>query len=80
MKKTVEVTITKQIEVNIPDEMLTESALKEFSSCIYTVVVIEELFKHAAECIVKHYSTFIEGIGDVGYVEVYEDVESEIIS
>ena len=37
MKKTILVTITKEIEVNIPDEMLTEEHLEEFSSYMFAL-------------------------------------------
>ena len=50
MKKTILVTITKEIEVNILDEMLTDEYLKEFSSYMFPVDSIEELFEHAAIC------------------------------
>ena len=46
MKKTILVTITKEIEVNIPDEMLTEEHLEEFSSYMFPVDSIEELYEY----------------------------------
>ena len=49
MKKTVIVTITKSIEVDISDEMLTEDHLKDFSSYMFHVSTPNELFEHAAQ-------------------------------
>ena len=36
-EKTILVTITKEIEVDIPDDMLTEEHLEEFSSYMFPV-------------------------------------------
>lgn len=80
MKKTVLVTITKEIEVWIPDEMLTEDALLEFSSSMHKVEQIDDLFAHAASCIARFDENFVEGIGNVGYTELLEDVTTEIIA
>lgn len=80
MKKTVLVTITKEIEVCIPDEMLTEGVLIEFSSSIYKVNQIEELFAHAAQYVARFDRNFVEGIGNVGYTELLEDVITEIVA
>lgn len=80
MKKTVLVTITKEIEVDIPDEMLTEDALLEFSSSMYKVNQIEDLFAHAAQYVVRIDRDYVEGIGKVSYTELFEDVTTEIIA
>ena len=79
MKKTVLVTLTKEIEVNIPDEMLTEDYLDEFSSYMFYVDSTDELFKHAAQYIARHERSFVEGIGGVSYTELLEDIETEIV-
>ena len=79
MKKTVLVTITKEIEVCIPDEMLTEDALFDFSSSMHKVEQIEDLFSHAASCIARFDENFVEGIGNVSYTELLEDVTTEIV-
>lgn len=80
MKKTVLVTITKEIEVDIPDEMLTEDVLIEFSSSMYKVDQIEDLFAHAAEYVARFDRSFVEGIGNVSYTELLEDIETEIVA
>ena len=78
MKKTVIVTITKAIEVDIPDEMLTEDYLDEFRSYMFYVDSADELFEHAAQYIARNERSFVEGIGNVGYTELLEDVTTEI--
>lgn len=80
MKKTVLVTITKEIEVCIPDEMLTEEHLEEFSSYMFPVGSVDELFEHAGQYIARIGENFVEGIGKVGYTELLEDVTTEIVA
>lgn len=79
MKKTVIVTITKSLEVDIPDEMLTEEYLKEFSSYMFAVSTPNELFEYAASQVAQLDQNFVEGIGTVSYTENYEDVETEVL-
>ena len=80
MKKTILVTITKEIEVKIPDELLTEEHLEEFSSYIFPVDSVEDLFEHAAQYVARLDQSFVEGIGNVGYTELLEDIETEIVA
>ena len=80
MKKTVCVTITKEIEIDIPDEMLTDDALEEFSSYMFQVDSVEELFEHAGQYIARVDRDYVEGIGQVVYTELFEDVETEVLS
>lgn len=80
MKKTVIVTIEKEIEVDIPDEMLTDEYLKEFSSYMFPADSIEELFEYAAQYVARFDQSFVEGIGNVGYTELLEDIETEIVA
>lgn len=80
MKKTVRVTITKEIEIDISDEMLTDDALEEFSSYMFQVDSVEELFEHAGQYIARFDESFVEGIGKVSYTEIYEDVETEVLT
>lgn len=80
MKKTVLVTITKEIEVDIPDEMFTDEYLEEFSSHMFYVDSADELFEHAAQYIARHERNFVEGIGNVSYTELSEDIETEIVA
>ena len=79
MKKTVIVTITKSLDVDILDEMLTEDQLKIFSSWMFPVSTADELFEHAAQYIARCDSSFVEGLGTVDYIENYEHVETEVL-
>lgn len=79
MKKTVIVTIEKEIEVEIPDEMLTEEHLKEFSAHIFPVDSIYDLFEHAGQYVARLDQSFVEGIGNVGYTELHEHIETEVL-
>ena len=80
MKKTIRITITKEIEVCIPDEMLTEEVLIEFSSSVYKVNQIEDLFAHAARYTARFDRNFVEGIGNVSYTELLQDIEAEVVA
>lgn len=75
MKKTVIVTIEKEIELDIPDEMLTEESLKKFSPVYST----EDLFEHAGQYVARFDQSFVEGIGNVGYTELLEHIETEVL-
>lgn len=75
MKKTFEVIITKEIEVDIPDELLTEEALEEFNAMITAGSTWEDYWKHAAQYVARLDHSFVEGIGQIGYTELYEEVE-----
>lgn len=79
MKKTVIVTIEKEIELDIPDEMLTEEHLEEFSSYMFPVDSVDDLFKHAGQYVARVDQSFVEGIGNVGYTELLEDIETEML-
>lgn len=79
MKKTVIVTIEKEIELDIPDEMLTEESLKKFSSYMFPVDSVEDLFESAAQYIARFDQSFVEGIGNVGYTELHEHIETEVL-
>ena len=79
MKKTVLVTITKEIEVDIPDDMLTEEHLEEFSSYMFPVDSANDLFEHAGQYVARLDHSFVEGIGNVGYTELHEHIETEVL-
>lgn len=65
MKAKVIVTITKEIEVEIPDSELTPCKLEEFSKYMFKVDVPEDLMKYAAEQIAQNEGIFfIEGLGE----------------
>lgn len=79
MKKTVLVTIEKEIELDIPDEMLTDEYLKGFSSYMFPVDSVEDLFEHAGQYVARLDQSFVEGIGNVGYTELHEHIETEVL-
>lgn len=79
MKKTVIVTIEREIEVDIPDEMLTDEYLKEFSSYMHHVNSVEDLFEYAGHYVARFDQSFVEGIGNVGYTELHEHIETEVL-
>ena len=66
MKKNVIVTIEKEIELDIPDEMLTEEHLEKFSSYTFPVESVEELFERAGQYVARFDQSFVEGIDHVG--------------
>ena len=80
MKKTVIVTIEKEIELDIPDEMLTDEYMEKFSSYTYLVDSVEDLFEHAGQYVARFDQSFVEGIGNVGYTELFEDITTEIVA
>ena len=65
MKKTVRVTIEKEIEVEIPDSHLTPEYLVVFSETMWDVEEPDDLFRYAARHIAYYGDLFIEGLGEV---------------
>ena len=80
MKKTVLVTTTKEIEVDIPDEMLTKEYLEDFSSYMFHVESPEDIFQYAASHAARFHSASVEGLGRVEYSVLFEDIETEIVA
>lgn len=89
MKKTVTVTIEKQFEIEIDDEHLTQEKLADFSSYMFAVGGVDDLFKYAGEQIARYENCFIEGIGPakkkvnkkdepVLYREIYDDASVDV--
>jgi hypothetical protein len=90
IKKTIRVTIVKDLQIEIINERLTPEALKEFSDAIYGVSDPLEVFECAAQQIARFEPTFVEGIGParpyyssdkdgiaVRWTEVNEEIETE---
>ena len=94
MKKTVRITIEKEFEIDIVDTLLTEEAMKEFSSYMWEVTEPSELFEYVARSCFDEQSTHIEGLGKVvpkymkqfnekaviTFNNTYEDIETEIVN
>ena len=59
---------------------LTEEHLYEFSSYMFPVDSVEELSEHAAQYVARLDQSFVEGIGSVGYAELFEDITTEIVA
>lgn len=89
MKKTLEVRITRQIEIEISDDLLTEEAMQEFSEGMWKVYHHNQLFEYAAVCCAEG-DSFVEGLGyaftayyskpsAVKYLVLSEEAESEIL-
>ena len=79
MKKIVIVTIEKEIELDISDELLTEEHLEEFSSYMFPIDSANDLFEHAGQYVARLDQSFVEGIGNVGYTELHEHIETEVL-
>jgi hypothetical protein len=95
MKRTVMVTITKEFEIEIPDDRLTPEALAEFSAYMFDVDDPNEMFHLAAEQVGNYGEVYVEGLGQLGeeymrgrpgyenmivYRETFAETESEIVS
>ena len=65
--------------MDIHDEMLTEEHLEEFSSYMFPVDSVDDLFKHAGQFVARFDQSFVEGIGNVGYTELHEHIETEVL-
>jgi len=75
MKKTYTVTLTKDVEVDIPDELLTEDEIREFAGYMFPVKTKEEIAQYAAEYVARWENNFVEGLGSIGYTILDENVE-----
>lgn len=63
MKKLVTVTITKELEIDIPDDFLSAEAIAEFTESFWPVADANELIGYAAVQIAVHGEQFVEGFG-----------------
>lgn len=75
MKKIYTVTITKEVEVDIPDELLTDESVREFAEYMFPVTTKEDLLQYAAQYVARWETDFVEGIGSIDYMILGEDVE-----
>jgi hypothetical protein len=89
-KKTMRVTITKEIEVEINDECLTPEWLAAFTETMFEIEGPVEMFGYVAGHIARFGNSFIEGVGPAStryavapanarvlWRELSEDVEAE---
>ena len=63
MKKTVTAIITKEFEIEIPDEHLTPESIAEFEKSFWSVTNTDELFGYAAVQIAQYDEHFVDGFG-----------------
>lgn len=67
MKKIVQVTTVKEIEIEIPDEILGENAVSLFSEHVFEIDDKDDIFKHAAHNANEGHAGFvIDFIGLLG--------------
>ena len=95
MKKTIQVTVIKTIEVEIDDSLLTKESLENFSEYMWPISEPIELFEYAASHIARFDEAFVEGVDNprspewnkrmpekqtrLVYRDINEDVECEEI-
>ena len=88
MKKIVLVTIEKELEIDIPDEMLTPEHVEAFSKTMWEIEGPDELFGHAARQIAYYGAHFVEGLGQCGHTtpdatvlfrELLDECEAEVL-
>lgn len=89
MKKTVRVTIEKELEIDIPDELLTPEHVAAFSQSMWEIEGPDELFGHAARQIAYYGAHFVEGLGQCGHTtpdatvlfrELLDECEVEVLT
>lgn len=93
LKKTMRVTIEKEITIEFPDSMLTPQFLEQFRDGLWPVASIDDVFKYAARMasdggagydhdglglLNHHYSTYPK-VPDVKFWQHDENYEEEII-
>ena len=61
--KTIRVTIEREIEITIPDSLLTEKSIKEFRDYVFDFEQVDDLFRYAAECLFDNDDDYVEGLG-----------------
>jgi len=87
IKKTVEVVITKEIEVEIDETKFDDKFMKEFNKHFYKMPTIEDHIKNLAEMKAREiYSgyNYFEGYGNLTHMniklcETREDVDSNFV-
>ena len=88
MKKTVRVTIEKEIEIDVYDDIASEEFLNSFSKVMWPVDSVDEIFEYIATRIAEYGNNFVEGVGrasrsdesaEIEYKVVYEDVCCDIL-
>ena len=79
MKRTVNVTIIKELEIDIPDELLTKEEIEMFNDTMWNINGPDDLFAYAARYIALYDDGRVEGLGCVAYTTPFTDVETEVM-
>ena len=87
MKKTVRVTIEKEFEIELKDEVLTPEFIKEFESYMWELDGTlerqqKELFEYAARQIALYDLDFIEGLGKTASIMTapYHEKQGKVVN
>lgn len=75
MKKTFSVQITKIVEVEVPDKVLTDDQIKEFSSFMFPVSGEEDILQYVAQSVAVYEDGYVEGVGNVGFKILSEEID-----
>lgn len=79
MKRVIQVVITKELEIEIPDELLTKEEIEMFNDTMWNIDGPDDLFAYAAKTIAQYDDGRVEGLGCVAYTENYSDIETEFV-
>jgi hypothetical protein len=79
MKKLIEVTRISVLEVDVPDELLTDKSLSKFSKFMFEVKSPEQMLLHAAKHAAHFESSNLEGLGDFSFAEQHVEITAQII-
>ena len=77
MKRKFTCTITRVLEIEIPDSEINEETLETFCTRIQPNADWHDIWDHAAQYIARTDDEFVEGIGRVPFKVIYEDIEVE---
>ena len=47
---------------------------------MFPVDSVGDLFEHAGQYVARFDQSFVEGIGNVGYTELHEHIETEVVA
>lgn len=82
MKKTVRVTIEKEIEIDIDDALLTQGALAEFESYMFQLDSsdkVSDVFKYVATQVFEDDCMFVEGFGEARPDRYVKQTDTKIV-
>jgi len=75
----VDVSIEVELEIHVPDHMLTPESLADFSSYMFAVETPADIYRYVAQQLAhRPYEHFIEGLGLATYMEGNKVSNSQI--